>query len=169
MLLASACLCGINCKYNGGNNLNPYFRKLMEEKKLIPVCPELLAGLPIPRRPSEIINGSGDDVLDARAKVINNEGIDLSQHFISGAKKTLQTARESHADLVVLKSRSPSCGVGQIYDGTFSETLRPGDGVASALLKRHGFIVMNDEEFLKAFPREEFDYETGECEDSESS
>ncbi|MEN6325937.1 MAG: DUF523 domain-containing protein [Syntrophomonas sp.] len=169
MLLVSACLCGFNCKYSGGNNLNPYFRRLMEEKMLIPVCPELLAGLSIPRRPSEIIGGSGNDVLDGKARVINNEGIDLSQHFLTGAQKTLQTARESNADMVVLKSRSPSCGVGQIYDGTFSGNLRAGDGVTAALLKKHGIKVMNDEDFLRTIAPKEMIKNMGECEDSESS
>lgn len=169
MLLASACLCGLNCKYNGGNNLNPYFRKLMEEKILIPVCPELLAGLPIPRCPSEIIGGSGNDVLDSKARVINNEGIDLSQHFLTGAQKTLQTAQEANADMVILKSRSPSCGVGQIYDGTFKGILRAGDGVTTALLKKHGIKVMNDEDFLRTILPEEIIKNMGECEDSESS
>ncbi|MDD3268880.1 MAG: DUF523 domain-containing protein [Syntrophomonadaceae bacterium] len=169
MLLVSACLCGLNCKYNGGNNLNPYFRELMEEKKLIPICPEVLAGLKIPRRPSEIWGGSGNDVLDAKARVINNEGIDLSQFFLKGAQETLATALECKADRVVLKSRSPSCGVGQIYDGSFNGILRPGDGVTAALLKKHGFKVVNDEDFLRAISPEKMIKNTGECEDSESS
>ncbi|MDD2619578.1 MAG: DUF523 domain-containing protein [Syntrophomonadaceae bacterium] len=153
MYLVSACLCGVNCKYNGGNNLNPHFRKLMLEKRLIPVCPELISGLTIPRSPSEITSGTGNDVLDSRACVISKEGIDLNQYFLEGAKKTLELARKADPELIILKSRSPSCGVGQIYDGTFSKTLCPGDGVTAALLKRHGYKVINDEEYLRTIYR----------------
>jgi len=149
MKLISACLCGINCKYNGGNNLHPYFLELMQQKKIIPVCPEELGGLPTPRTPSEISAGNGIDVLEGRRRVIDKEGIDITEYFLKGAYKTLTIAQDMGVKCAVLKSRSPSCGVGQIYDGTFKSVLRPGDGVAAALLRKHGIKVINDDDFLR--------------------
>jgi len=148
MILASACLCGINCKYNGGNNSHPFFEALLENGGLLPVCPEQLGGLPVPRSPGEISGGTGEDVLNGHARVINKEGQDISEYFIQGARLCLELALSEGIKRAVFRRRSPSCGCGMIYDGSFSATLRRGDGVTTALLKRHGIDVVSDEEFL---------------------
>jgi uncharacterized protein YbbK (DUF523 family) len=149
MMLISACLAGKKCKYNGGDNLHPLFLRLVEEGQARLVCPEELGGLPVPRSPSEIRGGSGEDVLDGKARVINKQGEDVSRQFLAGADETLQIARQAGAAQVIFKSRSPSCGRGKIYDGSFSGKLCSGDGVATALLRRHGVEVISDEEYLQ--------------------
>ncbi|MDD2509782.1 MAG: DUF523 domain-containing protein [Syntrophomonas sp.] len=149
MKLISACLCGINCKYNGGNNFDPYFFDLWKNKQLIPVCPEELGGLSTPRCPAEIIGGSGEDVLRNQARVIDATGNDLSPYFVQGAYRALELARLGGVRSAILKSRSPSCGAGSIYDGSFNSRLRSGDGVSTALLKQNGIKVISDEDFDK--------------------
>ncbi|NLU49975.1 MAG: DUF523 domain-containing protein [Syntrophomonadaceae bacterium] len=148
MILVSACLCGHNCTYRGDNHHHPLFARLCREGRAIPVCPEQLGGLPTPRPPSEILNGDGYDVLKDVARVVNSEGSDVSRFFVKGAVATLDVARRVGACRAVLKARSPSCGSGKIYDGTFSGRLRPGDGVTTALLRQHGIEVCSDEEYL---------------------
>lgn len=149
MILISACLCGLNCKYDGGNNEHPFFAAMLERGEVITVCPEVLGGLPIPRKAAEICRGTGQDVLEGRAQVIARDGEDLTQSFVVGAKRALELAQEYQVDLVVLKSNSPSCGVGKIYDGTFNHQLREGYGVTAALLKENGFPVVSEVEYLK--------------------
>ncbi len=149
MKLVSACLLGHNCKYNGGNNLNLHLVRLLKDEEIIPICPEELGGLPTPRAACEIINGSGNEVLLGKCRVHNKEGLDLTAEFLEGAEKTLDEAKKLGADMAILKSRSPSCGVGKIYDGSFSSTLKDGDGVTAALLKQFGLKVISDEEYIK--------------------
>ena len=149
MILISACLCGLNCKYDGGNNEHPFFAAMLERGEVITVCPEVLGGLPIPRKAAEICEGTGQDVLEGRAQVITRDGEDLTQFFVVGAKRALELAQEYQVDLVVLKSNSPSCGVGKIYDGTFTHQLREGYGVTAALLKENGFPVVSEVEYLE--------------------
>lgn len=149
MIIISACLCGINCKYNGGNNIYPCFLHMYRNNEILAVCPEELGGLSTPRRPCEITGGSGKDVLTGSARVINDNGIDLTQNFIKGAHEVLQIARDNNAKLAILQDRSPSCGVGLIYDGTFGKKLIKGDGVTAALLKQNEITVINATDFLK--------------------
>ncbi|WP_373899033.1 DUF523 domain-containing protein [Haloimpatiens sp. FM7315] len=146
MILVSACLCGINCKYSGGNNIKEDILKLLKEGKAIPVCPEQLGGLKTPRMPSEIISGSGSDVLKGKAKVMNSKGVDLSFEFIKGAEETLKIAKIVGAKKAILKSNSPSCGFGFIYDGSFSGSRVKGNGVTAELLLENGIEVICDEE-----------------------
>lgn len=148
MKLISACLCGVHCKYNGGNNAHPYFISLLRGGKVIPVCPEQLGGLATPRLPCEIQGGGGIHVLEGKARVLTAYGEDKSAAFIRGAQETLLLARETGAAEAILKSRSPSCGVGQIYDGSFSSRLQYGDGVTTALLKQHGLHIISDEDII---------------------
>jgi uncharacterized protein YbbK (DUF523 family) len=143
----SACLAGINCKYNGENNLSSRFEALLQTGQVIPVCPEQLGGFSTPRAASEIVGGTGRDVLEGRARVINRANQDVTDGYIKGAFETLKIAQKCHADLVIFKNRSPSCGAGQIYDGSFTRTVRKGDGITTALLKEHGFCVLSDEDF----------------------
>ena len=139
-IMVSACLLGENCKYNGGNNLNPELLRLLSGHTVIPVCPEVLGGLPVPRIPAEIVNGA----------VVNREGISVDDAFRRGAEKALELAAAERPDLVILQSRSPSCGTRQVYDGTFSGTLVRGKGVFAEMVANAGFRVMDAEEVLAA-------------------
>ena len=138
MILVSACLAGIPCRYDGRSNLVPEIRQLVEEGKAVTVCPEVLGGLPTPRIPSE---RRGD-------KVINRAGDDVTEEFLSGAEKALEIAREHDCKTAVLKARSPSCGCGCIYSGSFNGTLVQGNGVAAQLFLNYGIRVQTEEEFL---------------------
>ena len=110
------------------------------------MCPEEEGGLGTPRPPAEIVGGDGHDVISGRARVITSEGRDVTDAYLAGAKLALQRARSSGAKTAVLKARSPSCGKGCIYDGSFSRTQRSGDGVTTALLEANGIEVLTDEE-----------------------
>ncbi|MDD3746373.1 MAG: DUF523 domain-containing protein [Anaerostipes sp.] len=135
-ILVSACLLGVNCKYNHGNNENEEVKKLMKNHCLIPVCPEIMGGLPTPRVPSEI---KGD-------KVVTETGKDVTKEFEAGARETLKIAKMYHCKRAILKEKSPSCGCGQIYDGTFSHTVIEGDGLTARLLKKNGITIQNEHE-----------------------
>lgn len=139
--IISACLLGIRCRYDGGDSRNETAIKQKETSELIPVCPEEAGGLSTPRPPAEIVDGDGNDVLDGKAKVITVDGTDVTEAYLKGAHHALQVAQSHGATHVILKARSPSCGCGDIYDGTFSGTLTSGDGVTTALLKRHGITI----------------------------
>jgi len=147
-VLVSACLLGLNCKYDGGNNRREEVLELLkrDDVVLIPVCPEIFGGEGIPRENSEIVGGDGRDVLEGKAKVLTPDGKDVTEYFIRGARETLKVAKLYGAKRAIFKARSPSCGCGWIYDGTFSRRLRKGDGVATALLKANGVEVITDEE-----------------------
>ncbi|MDD5750384.1 MAG: DUF523 domain-containing protein [Candidatus Pacebacteria bacterium] len=144
-ILCSACLLGVKCRYDGQGKPNEKVLGLAKKEILIPVCPEQLGGLPIPRVPSEA-TGSGQAVLEGKAKVITKQGSDVTDSFIRGAEEVLKLARLLGAKKAILKQRSPSCGSGQIYDGTFSKTVTKGDGVTAALLKQNGIEVVSEEE-----------------------
>ena len=149
MKLISACLVGINCKYDGENNLPNLPLKILEEYKqgkLIPICPEQLGGLSTPRIPAQIQNASGEDVLDGKAKILTEKGADLTEQFVKGAEEVLKIAKALNIKEVIFKQRSPSCGCGQINDGTFTKTVKEGDGITTALLKRNGISVTTEED-----------------------
>lgn len=148
MIIVSACLCGINTKYNGGNNLDERILKLLREGKAIPVCPEQLGGQSTPRPAHEIFKATGSDVLDGKARVVGPEGDDATEEFLKGAYETLKIAKECDAKAAVLKARSPSCGFGKIYDGTFTGSKIDGNGVTAELLKRNGIKVYTEEDEL---------------------
>lgn len=149
MILVSACLLGVNCKYNGKNNENLEILQLIKKKGAIPICPEQLGGLTTPRLPAEIKGGEGIDVLNDYARVIRNDGIDVTEAFIRGAKETLKIAEEFDINHAILKAKSPSCGVGEIYDGSFSNQLIKGDGVTAALLKTRNITVCTEKNMGK--------------------
>lgn len=133
-IAVSACLLGLNCKYNGENNLNENVLKLKEKHTLIPVCPEYFAELPCPRVPCEIKNG----------RVISKDNEDLTDKFFDGAEKTLYIAQENNCQIAILKERSPSCGFGEIYDGTFTSKTVKGNGIASQMLYDNGIAVIGE-------------------------
>lgn len=135
-IMISACLAGENCKYNGGNNRNEKVLQLMAEHDVILVCPEQMGGLPTPRVPSELRNGV----------VTTRDGRIVDREFRDGAAKCLEIARQEQPDLIVLQPRSPSCGVKQRYDGTFTGTLVEGSGVTAQLLMENGFRCVDVED-----------------------
>lgn len=141
MILVSACLCGMHCRYDGSTKQDDEILAMLQRDEAIPVCPEQLGGLATPRPPAEIKQGDGAAVLRGEARVYNAQGQDVTGSFIKGAEETLRLARICKAERVILKSKSPSCGCGVVYDGTFSGTLRQGDGVTAALLKQSGIPV----------------------------
>ena len=132
-ILVSACLLGENCKYNGGNNYNKKVCDWVKGKQVFPVCPEVLGGLSTPRCPAEIVNGV----------VTSREGLNVDREFRTGAEKALAVAKENQVELAILQSRSPSCGVKEIYDGTFSGTKIPGQGVFAKRLMDEGIRIMD--------------------------
>ena len=140
-VIISACLMGVRCRYDGDHSRNETAINHQKTYQLIPVCPEESGGLPTPRPPAEIVGGDGDDVLKGNAKVMTADGTDVTEAYLQGAHHALEVAQLHGATHVILKTRSPSCGCGDIYDGTFSGTLMSGDGVTTALLKRHGITV----------------------------
>ncbi len=145
MKIVSACLLGINCAYDGKNRINENVMKLLHEG-IIPVCPEQLGGQSTPRPASEITGGTGKDVLEGKAKVVEKDGTEITTPFLKGAYEVLKMAKALDIKEAVMKARSPSCGCGKIYDGTFSRKLIDGDGVTTALLKKNGIRVVTDEE-----------------------
>ena len=136
-VLVSACLAGENCKYNGGNNLNDKVLRLLSSCQVLRFCPEVQGGLPVPRTPAEICRGV----------VITRDGQNVDAQFRSGAFSCLQFALKERPDLILLQSRSPSCGVLQHYDGTFSGVLTPGPGISAQLLLDHHLPVMDIQDF----------------------
>lgn len=148
MILVSACLAGINCKYNGKNNKIESVVDLVAQGRAIPVCPEQLGGCPTPRQVAEISGGTGADVLEGRARVVLIDGNDVTAEFLKGAREVLNIAELTGAKKAILKSKSPSCGCGRIYDGTFSGKLKEGNGVTAELLLRNGIKVIIEEEVI---------------------
>ena len=136
IIMVSACLAGENCKYNGGNNRNKKVEALFNGNRIIPICPEVMGGLSTPRVPSEIVHGI----------VMNKDGVNVDREYRCGAEMALKIAERKKPDLVILQSRSPSCGVKQRYDGTFTGTLIDGPGLTAELLMRHGFRVVDVED-----------------------
>ena len=137
-ILVSACLLGINCKYNGENNFCEDIVRMGDKHTLIPVCPEQLGGLTTPREPSEICAG----------KVINKSGEDVTSQYKNGAQETLKIAKLCGCSVAVLKKRSPSCGIGEVYDGTFSKRLVSGMGITAQLLRSNGIEVYGEDELF---------------------
>jgi uncharacterized protein YbbK (DUF523 family) len=141
MKLVSACLLGINCNFEGKNWKQDTLLEEFKKGNLFPICPEVIGGLPIPRVPAEIVGGTGADVLDGKAKVVNMDGVDVTEQFLRGANEALRLAKIVGASEVLLTEKSPSCGCGRIFDGSFTEKFKDGDGVTCALLKRNGIKV----------------------------
>ena len=135
-ILVSACLLGVACRYDGKRKPNEAVIALKEKYNLIPVCPEIMGGLPTPRLPSEIMGET----------VIMENGEDVTDKYSKGAEETLRLARLFGCGKAVLKEKSPSCGSGRIYDGTFSKTLTEGNGVTAGMLLANGIRVAGETE-----------------------
>lgn len=141
-VVVSACLLGERCKYNGGSNENLALveRLRAEGHELVPVCPEVAGGLPIPRPRSEILEGA----------VVNEFGASVDEEFRAGAERELKRVlSDGPIDMAILQPRSPSCGVGEIYDGTFSGVLVPGDGVFARLLRERGVSCVTPAQYME--------------------
>ncbi|MDD6327685.1 MAG: DUF523 domain-containing protein [Lachnospiraceae bacterium] len=136
-IAVSSCLLGENCKYNGGNNYSERVEKYLDGHEVIRICPEVLGGLPTPRQSAEIVDG----------KVKLKDGTSVDDAFRKGAELALNMVINNGVQLVILQSRSPSCGVNTIYDGTFSGTIISGEGVFAKLLKENGIKVVDVEDF----------------------
>ena len=132
-IAVSACLLGENCKYNGGNNFSKKVERFIQGHEVVPVCPEVLGGLPTPREPAEIVDGI----------VMQINGNSVDDEFRKGAQRALNTVIENDVKLVILQSRSPSCGVNFIYDGSFTGKLIPGKGVFAEILQKANIRVID--------------------------
>ena len=135
-ILVSACLLGRNCKYNGGNNLSPQVAAFLEGKEIVPVCPEVMAGLGIPRTPIEIVEG----------ELKNRFGKSVDAPLREAVEQVMKLVRSQEITVAVLKARSPTCGVHQVYDGTFSGKLVEGSGVLAQALLEAGCRVLDEED-----------------------
>lgn len=133
-LLVSACLLGVGCRYDGKSNQLPQYKRLLKEHTCIPICPEQLGGLPTPRCPAERLGG----------KIVTEDGRDVTEQFLRGTAEALRLCDLYHCKAALLKERSPSCGSGQIYDGSFTGTLTAGWGTAAALLRDNGIRVVGE-------------------------
>lgn len=136
MILVSACLIGVNCKYSGESNNEESVHLQLKDKVFVPVCPEQLGGLTTPRPTCEILGG----------KVVNEHGEDCTEAFVKGANEVLKIAQLTGAKEAILKEGSPSCGCNKIYDGTFSGRKIDGIGLTAKLLKEHGLSVISEKE-----------------------
>lgn len=134
--VVSACLLGENCKYNGGNNASPAVAAFLRGREVLPVCPEVLAGLGVPRPPVEIVNGVVQD----------RDGNSVDDALRGAVATILEQLKHEQVECVILKSRSPTCGVKQVYDGTFSGTLISGMGVLAQALQEAGYHVIDSED-----------------------
>jgi len=164
MILVSACLVGINCRFDGKSNLLPFLDEILATGKLIPVCPEQLGGLPTPRLPAEISGGTADEIIDhylykqtphlCPARVINQAGKDVTLCFVRGARETLCLAQKVKAKAAILKARSPSCGYGAVYDGSFSRKTVLSNGITAELLAQNRIEVFTEEKLTPELLRQ---------------
>lgn len=138
-IIVSACLLGTACRYDGKSKVNTQVTDLLQKHTLIPVCAEIFGGLSTPRPPAEIVGN----------RVINSEGRDVTANYVRGANEVLRLARLYDAKIAILKERSPSCGSGRVYDGSFTGTLTDGDGICARLLKENGITVLGESEIEK--------------------
>lgn len=136
-VLVSSCIMGKNCKYNGKNNLNTKVIEFLKDKEVIEICPELLANMPIPRLSAELVNGVVMDI----------QGNNVDKDYRHAAQLALEKIKELEIDLVILQSRSPTCGVNHIYDGSFTGKLVDGQGLFAQALIKAGYKVLDSEDF----------------------
>ena len=135
-ILVSACLLGENCKYNGGNNDNPAVAEYVQGREVLPICPEMMAGMGCPRTPIEIVNGV----------LMDRDGNNVDDAMREAVAQAMERVRKETILCAILQSRSPTCGVNQIYDGSFSGKLIPGSGVFAQALREAGYLVMDAED-----------------------
>jgi uncharacterized protein YbbK (DUF523 family) len=152
-VLVSACLLGQPVRYDGGTVISEggILARWQMEGRVVPMCPEMAGGLPVPRPPAEIRGeGGGVAVLRGDARVVEHHGHDVTEAFVRGAQRALAAAQAARVQVAVLTERSPSCGSAFLYDGTFSGQLQPGEGVTAALLRQHGIRVFSQHQLAEA-------------------
>ncbi|MHB9863609.1 2-thiouracil desulfurase family protein [Streptomyces sp. YIM S03343] len=140
-ILVSACLRGVPCRFDGRHKASSAVEEAVTGREVVSFCPEVAGGLTTPRRPAELVGGDGHDVLDGTARVVEDTGRDVTAEFVDGARRALAAARHAGCAEALLMPRSPSCGRGVVYDGSFAGELVTGDGVTAALLERNGIAV----------------------------
>ena len=138
MILVSKCLAGYDCCWDGGTNLVPEIKALVDQGLAVTACPEVLGGLPTPREPSEIKDSS----------VVNKAEVDVTAEFKAGAEKALAIYKENNCTYAILKAKSPSCGKGTVYNGLFDGGLVTGNGITAQLFLDHGIKVFTEQEWL---------------------
>lgn len=138
-ILVSSCLLGYNCKYNGGNNLNEKVVEFLDDKEVICICPEMFAGMGVPRTCAEIVNGA----------VMDENGINVDEEYKNAVELAMKEIEKMNIKIAILQSRSPTCGVNKIYDGTFTGTLIQGQGLFAKALIKKGYKVMDSEDFVE--------------------
>jgi uncharacterized protein YbbK (DUF523 family) len=144
VVLVSACLIGEACRFDGRSKRSERVLAALEGKEVVPVCPEVGGGMPIPRAPVELSGGTGVDVWAGRARALEREaGVDRTDAFLRGARLALEAARKFGATVALLKEKSPSCGTQRVYE---AGVLRPGEGITAALLRAEGMTVLSDED-----------------------
>ena len=144
-VLVSACLLGQKVRYDGGDCLQQgLLDRWQAEGRVVPFCPEVAGGLPIPRPAAEIMGGDAEAVLSGRAGIATQQGVDVTDAFLAGAEKALAECRKHHIRIAVMKEGSPSCGVTRINDGTFSRTRVAGMGLTARQLQRHGITLFSE-------------------------
>lgn len=141
-ILVSACLLGENCKYNGGNNYHASVAQLVKGREVLPVCPEILAGMGCPRTPIEIVDGV----------LMDRDGKDVDDPMRKAVALAMAQIRNEEIQCAILQSRSPTCGVNQVYDGSFSGRLIPGSGIFAQALREAGYRVLDAEEIKEGLP-----------------
>lgn len=137
MILISACLTGVPCRYDGKAKTDPYLQQLVKEGRAVPVCPEVLGGLNIPRKPAEIRNG----------KVITEDGRDVTDFYEKGVTAAWKICQKNHCHMAILKEKSPACGVHRIHDGSFNGTTITGEGMLTSFLKKNGISCLSEYEY----------------------
>ena len=155
MILVSACLLGVNCRYNGKAKPNRAVIEFLQDQDFLSFCPEGAGHLPTPRLPCEIVGGAGPEVISGKAKVQNEPGDDYSQFFLMGAEAALEFVKTNAIDTAILKENSPSCGVSHIYDGTFSHRKIKGMGVTAAKLAENEVKLYTEKTFTKIKTKKE--------------
>jgi uncharacterized protein YbbK (DUF523 family) len=149
MKIVSACLAGINCRWNGSNELNKKIKELVDKGEAIAACPEILGRLSTPRKPAGIYGGLGSDVWEGKAQVkTSEEGKDQTEYYKRGSLKFLELAKSKNIKIAILRNKSPSCGCGKTWqlDDKFKNNLVKGDGVLTALLKKNGIKVYTEKD-----------------------
>ncbi len=154
-IIVSSCLLGERTRFDGKQRFyeNVILKRWLDEGRIISFCPEVKAGLPVPRPPAEIVNSDGNNVINGAAKVKNINGKDVTNYFIDGAQKALFIARENDVKIAILKDGSPSCGKSYIYDGSFSGNKKLSKGVTATLLEQNCIYVFNEHEINEASER----------------
>jgi uncharacterized protein YbbK (DUF523 family) len=146
MILVSACLLGHKTKYDGGSNPNELLLKYNERGRFIAICPECFGQMPVPHPPAEIVKRTNKKILAGKAIVKNKEGQEVTRFFYNGADKVLKIANAYNVKYAILKESSPSCGVHDIYDGSFTGKKVKGNGICAAILAAHGITLYSEKD-----------------------